>query len=65
MKSIEKTPNYYENLTNKINIFTMAHGEDENSLKFYLYAKKNENLILFEMNIDFLEMELNMIIKQE
>lgn len=34
----------------------MAHGEDENSLKFYLYATKNENLILFEMNIDFLEM---------
>lgn len=65
LKSTIKQSSHYETLLNKINIYSIAQSEDEDRVKFYLFARRRGEFVLMELNLDFLEMEVQLTVKKK
>lgn len=54
---------FYEQHFVSMNLYSIASAQDDDKIKFYLYCRSLNETFQIELNLDFLEMELQLVIK--
>ena len=63
--NLNKEAGFYEKIFSLARFYPIAIGEEEDIIKYYLFGKKENNIILLEVVIDMIERSINYTMKME